>query len=233
MAIDYMQKQENNIILIADPKILAIPIIDNQEPMVDLKHQKDLIYGPSPEIPNNTDYTKLRKTVYEKLKQAQTLLPTGLRFCLYEAYRSLDLQKALFDGRFKRVKQQYPNWSQGQIFKETIKLISPVINEDGSKNIPPHATGAAIDVYLLDDNGQTMDMGIHPDAWMQDSDGSLSFIASTIISEQAKKNRAIMSKALSSVDFVNYPTEYWHWSYGDRYWAYHKNKSHAIYGELT
>jgi hypothetical protein len=29
---------------------------------------------------------------------------------------------------------------------------------------------------------------------------------------------------------INYPTEWWHYSYGDRYWAYHQNQPHAIYG---
>lgn len=38
-----------------------------------------------------------------------------------------------------------------------------------------------------------------------------------------------MGDVLEAVGFVNYPTEYWHWSYGDRYWAYHKQKSNALY----
>ena len=33
-----------------------------------------------------------------------------------------------------------------------------------------------------------------------------------------------MSRALSTAGFVNYPTEYWHWSYGDRYWAFAKRQ---------
>lgn len=39
-----------------------------------------------------------------------------------------------------------------------------------------------------------------------------------------------MSKALETVGFVNYPAEYWHWSYGDRYWAYHVGHEFALYG---
>lgn len=221
---------KNDIILIADHKVLAIGILDNQDAMVDLQHQKEIIYGPSPEIPNNTDYTKLRKTVYEKLKQAQALLPTGLRFCLYEGYRSLHLQKMLFNTRFEKVKNRHPDWSQDAIFLETIKLVSPVINQDGSENIPPHSTGGAMDVYLLDDKGEPVEMGIHPKDWMNDDDGSISLTSSQIISVEAQKNRKIMSHVLETVGFVNYPTEYWHWSYGDRYWAYHKHQKLAIYG---
>ncbi|KTD11044.1 D-alanyl-D-alanine dipeptidase [Legionella gratiana] len=224
---------QNTFLLIADPKILAIPIIDNDETMIDLKDQREIAYGPSPEIPNNTDYTKLRKTVYEKLKQAQTLLPEGLRFRLYEGYRSLQLQKMLFDARYAKVKTQHPSWSHQQLFDETTKLVSPVINLDSSINIPPHSTGGAIDVYLVNDKEEEIDMGIHPKDWMTDLNGTLSLTNSNIISKKAKYYRHIMSEVLSRVGFVNYPTEYWHWSYGDRYWAYNQHQSHAIYSSYT
>ena len=222
--------QTSNIMLISDPRILALNIIENHEPMIDLTMQQEIAYGPSPEIPNNTDYTKLRKTVYEKLIQAQAILPKGLHFSLYEGYRSIDLQKMLFGNRFKKIKTLHPDWSQDQVFIETTKLISPVINQDKSKNIPPHSTGGAIDIYLIDDSGKHIDMGIQPKDWMSDVDGAFSLTASPLITAEAKNYREIMSKVLITVGFVNYPTEYWHWSYGDRYWAYHKNQSHAVYG---
>ncbi|MGM9454287.1 M15 family metallopeptidase [Legionella bozemanae] len=224
---DYIEL--DSILLIADPKIVAIPVMDNHEPMVDLVGLQEISYGPSPEIPNNTDYTKMRKTVYEKLKQAQFLLPKGLRFCLYESYRSLTLQKSLFDTRYEKVKNKHPEWSCEQVFTETTRMVSPVINQDGSPNIPPHSTGAAIDVYLINEQREAIEMGIHPKDWMEDLDDSLSLTASEIISEEAKQNRKIMSQALEAVGFVNYRNEYWHWSYGDRYWAYYKQKPYAFY----
>jgi D-alanyl-D-alanine dipeptidase len=42
-----------------------------------------------------------------------------------------------------------------------------------------------------------------------------------------------MSKALLKVGFVNYPYEYWHWSYGDRHWAYCTKVPNAIYSSLS
>lgn len=221
------------VTLISDPKILSIPTDENADVWVDLRQQNTIVLGPSPEIPNNQDYTYLRKTVYEKLKLAQTKLPPGYHFCLYEGYRSLALQKMLFDTQYANVKQRHPSWEAKDIFLETTKLVSPVINQDHTQNIPPHSTGAAIDVYLIDDKGQPFDMGIHPKDWMQDEGARLSITASTFITREATKNRAIMSAVLSDVGFVNYPTEYWHWSYGDRYWAYMKNKTHAIYGNMN
>jgi zinc D-Ala-D-Ala dipeptidase len=228
MLSEYAEAKE--IVLIADSRVLAIDIEDNREPMINLRNQKEIALGPSPEIPNNQDYTLVRKTVYEKLKQAQSYLPQHLHFCLYEGYRSLSLQKFLFEKRYEKVKSQHPDWSADQIFVESTKLVSPVVNQDGSANIPPHSTGGAIDIYLINDKGEYVDMGIHPKDWMEDFDGSISVTASRFISPEAEQNRKIMSQALSTVDFVNYPTEYWHWSYGDRYWAYQKKQSNAIYG---
>lgn len=225
-----LENSSEKIIFIADPEIIAMPIRENHEPMIDLRHQNIIVFGPSPEIPNNTDYTKMRKTVYEKLVKAQSLLPEGLKFCIYEAYRSLALQKKLFNDRFALLQKDNPTWSKDRVFQETTRLVSPVTNSDGSHNTPPHSTGGAIDIYLIDAAGNIVDMGIKVADWMHDSDGSLSVTDSTKISSEAQKYRQIMCEVLTEVGFVNYKTEYWHWSYGDRYWAYFKQQPYAIYG---
>ncbi|MBX9743420.1 MAG: hypothetical protein K2W99_07795 [Chthoniobacterales bacterium] len=48
------------------------------------------------------------------------------------------------------------------------------------------------------------------------------------ISEEAKKYRIIMSRVLTQAGFANLTTEYWHWSYGNRYWVCYFGKSAAI-----
>jgi D-alanyl-D-alanine dipeptidase len=67
---------------------------------------------------------------------------------------------------------------------------------------------------------------------MSDIDNITSPTQTDSISRSAQKNREIMSEALLEVGFVNYPTEYWHWSYGDRYWAFQTNQRYAIYGTI-
>jgi D-alanyl-D-alanine dipeptidase len=222
----------NNIVLIADPEILAIPIGHSDEPLVDLKRQGIITYGPSPEIPNNHDYTFLRRTLYQKLVAAQKRLPHGYHLCVYEGYRSLSLQKMLFDQHYANTAQLHPNWNRTRLFQETIKLVAPVTNLDGSVNIPPHSTGSAVDLYLIDDKGIAVDMGIHPKDWMQDEGGVLSLTASHAISAAAKKHRQMMSTVLQAEGLVNYPTEYWHWSYGDRYWAFVTHHPKTIYDQI-
>jgi zinc D-Ala-D-Ala dipeptidase len=48
-----------------------------------------------------------------------------------------------------------------------------------------------------------------------------------------RKNRLILLKAATQVGFVNYGFEWWHYSYGDKMWAFVKGKKEAIYGSVV
>lgn len=51
--------------VINEEKISSIFIRENNEPLVDLKEQQELAYGPPPDTPlTQNDYTKLRKTMH-------------------------------------------------------------------------------------------------------------------------------------------------------------------------
>ncbi|MCP3673877.1 MAG: M15 family metallopeptidase, partial [Gammaproteobacteria bacterium] len=53
------------------------------------------------------------------------------------------------------------------------------------------------------------------------------------ISDQARTNRKILFHCMEEAGFVNYPFEWWHWSFGDKYWAAVKGAPHAIYGAIN
>ena len=38
---------------------------------------------------------------------------------------------------------------------------------------------------------------------------------------------------MTGAGFVNYPTEWWHWSYGDRYWALQSGQRVARYATVV
>ena len=48
----------------------------------------------------------------------------------------------------------------------------------------------------------------------------------------ARANRELLAQVLRGVGLVNYPTEWWHWSYGDRYWALMTGATAAVYGPV-
>lgn len=218
------------IIYIADTEILAIPIKECGEPLVNIKNTGDLAYGPPPENEfTKDDYTKLRETVYKKLLEAENNLPNGLRFRLYEGYRSLKVQQLLFDEMFDHMKAPHPNDSYEDVFHETTRLVSPVNNLDGSKNIPAHNSGGAVDIEIMDENGLLIDMGMESKDWLE-VEPDLCNRHCQKISDTAKNNRMMLLEIMESHGFINYPTEWWHFSYGDRYWAYQTSSPHALYG---
>jgi D-alanyl-D-alanine dipeptidase len=220
------------ILYIADPEILAVPIVECEEPLIDIKDYDELRYGPPPECELTAGcYTKMRKTAYEKLCQAQKQLPKGWRFQLYEGFRSLSVQQMLFEQIYNQVVSRDPKKNHQENFIETTKLVSPVINLDGSRNIPAHNTGGAIDIEIIMENGQLADMGMAAKDWCNVAP-DLCSTGYTEINETAKKNRKLLFDLLTAHGFINYPTEWWHYSYGDRYWGYHQKIKQAIYGSV-
>lgn len=95
--------------------------------------------------------------------------------------------------------------------------------------IAPHSAGAAVDLTLADADGRELDMGTPMNANPEESDGAC-YTGADNITAEAGANRAVLGKALGAVGLVNYPTEWWHWSFGDRYWALMTGAPAALYG---
>lgn len=220
----------SKILNVADPQVLVIPIKECQESLVDIRDRQELQYGEPPESPLTAEcYTKLRATVFKKLCSAQADLPHNWRFKLYEGYRSLKVQQMLFDQIYKSVVERDPQANQQKHFYETTRLVSPVTSLDGSQNIPAHNTGGAVDIEIVTNEGQLIDMGMALKDWNK-VEPDLCLTDSKLASEAAKRNRQLLLRVMNAHGFVNYPTEWWHFSYGDRYWAFHQPIKQAIYG---
>jgi D-alanyl-D-alanine dipeptidase len=94
-----------------------------------------------------------------------------------------------------------------------------------------HPGGGAIDVTLCDCSGRELDLGCPYDA-DEIASGGACFSQFDGLSTHARKYRSLMFSALEDAGFVNYPFEWWHWSYGDKYWAVVKQQAHAVYGPI-
>ena len=223
---------KHHAIKIADSQLKAMPIHECHEPLIDLKNQTIIAYGPPPETESTkNDYTKLRKTVFEKLCVAQKDLPQDWRFRLYEGFRSLQVQKWLFEQQCEQILKIDPTKNEEIVFNEAMRLVSPVRYLDGEANIPPHNTGGAVDIEVIDVNGNLIDMGMAISDWAE-VDPIVCQTDCDVISAEAKSNRAILLKVMMAHEFVNYPFEWWHFSYGDRYWALGRDEKQAKYGSV-
>lgn len=209
--------------LISDPNIQIIQPSENNEPLVDVKALGFKI-RPQQIIPYE-GRTLVRKSVADKLLLAKTYLPKGIEFYFSEGLRPLTVQKQIYNDYYQSLAAKHPNWDQTTLQQETTKFVAP------PENIPPHSTGGAFDLTLITAQGEELDMGSGLDE-TPDKNENRNFTYASHISEKAKQNRALLCYALTAVGFVNYPAEWWHWSYGDKYWAYHTRSVHSLYASI-
>ncbi len=71
-------------------------------------------------------------------------------------------------------------------------------------------------------------MGCPEAATPEESNGAC-YTRAPGLTERARRNRAVTGDALRAVGRVNYPTEWSHWPYGDRYWAFISGADHAVH----
>lgn len=212
------------IILISDPRVLEIPIDEIGDPLVDLHNYPEIIID-NRKSKDSDSYFRVRKIIVEKLIEISNNLGNGLRPLVIEGYRPLSLQSKYFTGHSKNLELAHPDWDKEKIYNEASKFVAP------PDIIPPHSTGGAVDVTLVKDDGTELDMGTRININPEESDNACFTFASNI-AESAKKNRQILIDSMSKSGFVNYPTEWWHWSYGDRYWAFVNKEKRALFGVL-
>lgn len=209
------------------------PIQECGEPLVNIQLAGGLDFGPPPECPETkADYCLLRREVYRKLLRVQESLPKPFRLRLYEGLRSQEVQSLLFEQEKHRVRKRSPHLSPETVHAEATVLVSPVVHWDGTKNTPPHSTGGAVDVEIVDGEGTVIDYGMEIRDWSV-VDPALCAPFYPSLTEVAKRNRIYLAKLMEREDFVPYEYEWWHFSYGDQYWAYRKGYPFARHGSCT
>ncbi len=213
-----------NVLLMSDPRVAAVAIRECDESLVDLRKAPELRVDQRKNDPAGA-FAFVRKGVLHRLQAASALLPSGLQFLLIEGFRPPQLQLEYFVEYQTELRLQNPSWSPDHLHAATSRYVSP-------PHIAPHTAGAAIDLTLCTLDGEELDLGTRVNASPEESAGACYTSASQITSESAE-NRDIMNTALGAAGFINYPTEWWHWSLGDRYWATMTNAPCAYYGPIS
>ncbi|MFV0626849.1 MAG: M15 family metallopeptidase [Alphaproteobacteria bacterium] len=193
--------------------------IENPVQLVEINGQNNILF--------NSKYTnerRVRKYIYELLLKAKGHLPKNYNFVIYEGYRTLESQKKLWDEVVLKKTNEYPNLDPNS---EEFISICNVFVANPHRQGSGHQSGAAVDVALIDDEGIEYDMGGIVRGFGEEA----TFDAQNISSE-ARKNRNILKNALEKVGLVNYPSEWWHYSFGDRLWARLTESKIAIFSNL-
>ena len=210
------------IVLMSDPKVAAVPVRECGERLVDVRLDSPLLVDERKWQDSAGAFAHLREGVLDRLLEAQRQLPHGMRLMFVEGYRPPSLQRRYFDEYAARLRAEHPEWAAAQVRSAASRYVSP-------PEIAPHSAGAAVDLTLADDDGRELGMGTRMNATPEESAGAC-YTQADNISDEARSRRDILSAARTGAGLVNYPTEWWHWSYGDRYWALETGAAAACYG---
>lgn len=195
----------------SDPAVAAVPVRENSDPLVVLGPK----FGPA--------RARVRREVARRLVLARDGLPTGISLRVVEGYREASVQRAIIARYSAEVRRAYPYADDELLLHLTSRFVAPLA-------VAPHVSGSAVDVTLVDARGRELDLGTPIDATPEQSDGRCATAAE--VPGTARRNRELLGDVLAAAGLVNYPTEWWHWSFGDRYWAAVTGAEFALHGPL-
>lgn len=165
---------------------------------------------------------RLRRVIYDKIIKAKNHLPGGLTFMIYEAYRPRARQIELWDLVREKIRAENAGASEADLDILCSQLIANPYHVGSG-----HQFGCAVDITLCTLSGEPLDMGTQMQEFCAKTETD-----SSLISKEQKENRAVLKTALEMQGLVNYPPEWWHYSYGDRLWAILTNHHRTHYGVL-
>lgn len=195
---------------------------------------------------------KLRPKIKNMLDKAQQMLDQDsstkhLKLVVVDGYRTLDVQRRLFNAYLEYLRGKMPNTDETTLLNEAQQMVSIVPKEEVIKQSPPpHSTGGSVDIILVDKSkiditddywlqnaminfGAQFDEMMHPEyggersetAYYEDKSG---------VDEEAMKNRRLLYNLLNKVGLSNYPHEFWHFDFGNQFHALVTGKDTAEYG---
>ena len=89
----------------------------------------------------------VRPSVAEALEKAQVFLPKSHFLIIHDAYRTLQVQGALYEKYHSELGKLHPDWTKEQLATEAQKFVS--LPSSDPKKPSPHNTGGAVDLAII------------------------------------------------------------------------------------
>lgn len=211
-----------------------IAIVECGEPLVLIPLDQFAVVSPHPYQKVGATYPKtspyyLRQSVLAALFTAQAKLQhlhPGWRLQIFDAYRPVAVQQYMVDYTFAQVVRtekldptQLSEEQRSAIWQKVYKIWA--VPNHNPLTPPPHSTGAAIDLTLVDATGQVVDMGSEIDEL---SPRSLADYYAAQPDVPYHQNRQLLLSVMSAAGFRRHLEEWWHFSLGDQMWAWLGNQ---------
>ncbi|MBD2346674.1 M15 family metallopeptidase [Anabaena subtropica] len=222
-----------------------IPIWECGEPLVEIPLELFAVESPHPYEKLGAIYGEyspyyLRQSVVSRLITAQNyleLLRPRWRIQIFDGYRPVAVQQFMVDYSFSMamrerglIEAELTPLQRQEIWQAVYEIWAvPSLDE---KTPPPHSTGAAVDVTLIDDSGHIVNMGSpidelsersHPDYYIHNEQPE---------GQEYHTHRQLLYDVMLKAGFQRNPKEWWHFCYGDQMWAWLKSQPTAIYGRV-
>lgn len=206
----------------------AVPIVETDDPLVDVMERAEherlpMIFAPGASA--DTPRAYLRREAANRLMNAARALKEqsqgALAIKIADAFRPLELQRKYFEEISRDIAAR-----EGLTGKELWRRTSEFIADPAG--CPPHTTGGAIDcTIVVRRGGKELPMGTAIDT----VDDRSNFWHPAIRGAE-RQNRQLLFRIMTAAGFVNAATEWWHYSFGDQYWAAFLGKPQAMYGKV-
>lgn len=220
-----------------------VQILECGEPLVPIPLEIFAVESPHPYQFLGAPYQArspyyLRQGVVNRLIQAQTQLQRqypGWQLQIFDAYRPVAVQQFMVDYTFTQVVQSQGlnadelSAAQHQEIWQQVYQIWAVPSCD-PQTPPPHTTGAAVDLTLVDSSGKTVNMGSVIDELGVRSHPNYYADSSNPREQQYHAQRQLLCDVMYSAGFQRHPGEWWHFSFGDQMWAWLTQTTVAMYG---
>ena len=192
-----IKKEKDTIsksIIIEKEEVIVPEIIISDTSFVNIKDYSsdfilDMKYATTDNFLNQkvydcSDCYLLKNTVLALIEANKEFIEKGYRIKLFDCYRPLDIQKKMWE-----------------ILPNTNYVANP---KRGSK----HNRGTAVDITLVDDNGDELNMGTKFDFFGKEAHHS--YLNHT---EEVLQNRKLLKETLSKHNFRSIYTEWWHYEF--------------------
>lgn len=217
----------------------VVPIQECGELLVPIPLEILAVESPHPYEKLGAPYGKyspyfLRQSVVDNLIAAQNYLQTlrpDWRIQIFDAYRPVAVQRFMVNFAFTEllrhrglVETELSEIQSQQIWQEVHKIwAEPSLDE---KTPPPHSTGAAVDVTLVDETGKVVDMGSAIDELSERSHPDYYALSDRPQERGYHVHRLLLLDVMEKGGFQRHPQEWWHFSFGDQMWAHLNNQKY-------
>lgn len=198
--------------ILGHQELMAVPLEPDDDPIVDVrKYDSSIVAQAKPDTKRITGETLyVRDMVADKLASINSKLgKQSMRLLVTYGYRHPDIQRNYFEEQREAVLDTHPLLLGEELDAYTHNFVA-------LPSVAGHPTGGAVDLTILDSEGEPLDMGTsiadytEPEKIPTDSPG---------LRIPQIGNRALLHDVMVDANFAPSYGKWWHFSFGDREWG--------------